>query len=85
LGLSALYGVTGCFPGCCTSVTHRRDTTCSLIVMQESPGNKNKRLEGGKYAGTEEELYDKAIALLDKCKIETQSWSQKMPELEAAT
>ena len=34
---------------------------------------KNKGLEGGHhYARTEEELYKKAIGLLDKCKIETQ-------------
>lgn len=70
-------------PGCCTSVTRRRDPTCSLMVMQEIPNNKS--LEGGEYARTEEELYNKAIALLDKCKIETQSSGQPLPELEAAT
>jgi hypothetical protein len=55
------------------------------MVMQEIPDNKDKHLEGGKYARTEEELYKKAIALLDKCKIETQSWGQEIAELEAAT
>jgi hypothetical protein len=53
------------------------------MVMQKIPNNKS--LEGGKYASTEEELYKKAIALLDKCKIETQSSGQEMPGLEAAT
>jgi len=33
--------------------------------------NKNKGFEGGHYARTEEELYEKAIALLEKCKVET--------------
>jgi hypothetical protein len=32
--------------------------------------NKNKGFEGGHYARTEEELYEKAIALLEKCKVE---------------
>jgi hypothetical protein len=41
--------------------------------MQEPNNNKNKGLKGGRYARTEEELYKKAIALLDKCKIETPS------------
>ena len=31
----------------------------------------NKGFEGGRYAPTEEELYKKALELLDKCKIET--------------
>jgi hypothetical protein len=33
---------------------------------------KGKGFEGGQYAPTEEELYKKALELLDKCKIETQ-------------
>jgi hypothetical protein len=37
--------------------------------MQESSDNKVRVFEGGRYARTEEELFDKAIALLDKCKI----------------
>jgi len=42
------------------------------MVMQRTRNNKkNKGLEGGHYAHTEEELYKKAIGLLDKCKIET--------------
>ncbi len=35
--------------------------------------NKNRGFEGGQYAHTEEELYRKALELLDKCKIETRS------------
>jgi hypothetical protein len=31
--------------------------------------NKNKGFEGGHYARTEEELYKKAIALLEQCKV----------------
>lgn len=41
-----------------------------LMVMQITRSNKKKGVEGGQYARTEEELYKKAIALLDKCKIE---------------
>jgi hypothetical protein len=33
--------------------------------------NKGKGFEGGQHAPTEEELYKKALELLDKCKIET--------------
>ena len=29
--------------------------------------------EGGRYARTEQELYEKAIALLEKCKVEDRS------------
>jgi hypothetical protein len=32
--------------------------------------NENKGFEGGQYVRTEEELYRKALGLLDKCKIE---------------
>jgi len=39
--------------------------------MQETRNNKNYDLKGGQYARTEDELYKKAITLLDKCKIET--------------
>lgn len=53
--------------------------------MQKTRNKKDKGLRGGKYAGTEEELYKKAITLLDKCKIKTQSSAREMPELEAAT
>ena len=30
----------------------------------------NETFQGGRYARTEEELFEKAIALLEKCKIE---------------
>jgi hypothetical protein len=41
------------------------------MVMQTSSNNKkNEGLTGGRYASTEEELYTKAIRLLDKCKVE---------------
>jgi hypothetical protein len=39
----------------------------------------NERSEGGKYARTEEELYEKAIALLEKCKVEARHSGQKVP------
>ena len=41
------------------------------MVVQKPRNNKTKGLEGGQYARNEEELYKKAIELLDKCKIET--------------
>jgi hypothetical protein len=40
----------------------------------------NESSEGGKYARTEEELYEKAIALLEKCKIEARRSGQKVPK-----
>jgi hypothetical protein len=42
------------------------------MVLQETPNNtkkKNKGLASGRYARSEEELYKKAVGLLDKCKI----------------
>jgi hypothetical protein len=71
-------------PGCCASVTRRRTATCSLMVMQETRNNKNEYFKGGQYARTEEELYKKAIALLEKCRIETQRSGQEMLEVEPA-
>ena len=44
-----------------------------MVMMQRIQNDKNKGLEGGQYARTEEELYKKAIKLLDKCKIETRA------------
>ena len=82
-GLSALSRVTRCLPGCCTPVTYGRPATCSLLVMQQTRNNKNKDLKGGRYARNEDELYKKALALLEKCKIETQSSVQEMPELDS--
>ena len=53
-----------------------------MMVMQETRNNGSEYFEGGQYARTEEELYRKAIALLEKCKIETKSSGQEIPELE---
>ena len=39
-------------------------------MMQRTLKKKEKGFKGGRYARTEEELYEKALALLDKCKIE---------------
>jgi hypothetical protein len=41
--------------------------------MQEVTNNKGKDFSGGRYARSEEELFDKAIAQLDKCKVMTGS------------
>jgi hypothetical protein len=54
------------------------------MVMQETRNNKNYGLKGGQFARTEDELYKKAITLLDKCKIETQHAGQEMPDLQPA-
>ena len=43
----------------------------------------NENAAGGQYARTEEELYQKAIALLEKCKIEPPHPGQEIPELAA--
>ena len=57
-------------------------------MQKETPTNKYKGtdcpFQGGRYARTEEELYKKALALLEKCKIEIQSSGQEMLELEPA-
>jgi hypothetical protein len=37
--------------------------------MDKTPENKDEAPAGGRYARSEEELHDKAIALLDKCKV----------------
>jgi hypothetical protein len=51
--------------------------------MQEICDNEDVDFEGGRYATTEGELYEKAIALLEKCKIETQRSGQKITETTA--
>jgi hypothetical protein len=73
--------VTRCLPGCCTPVTYGRTVTCSLLVMQQTRNNKD--FKGGRYARTEDELYKKAHALLEKCKIETQYSGRETPELDS--
>jgi hypothetical protein len=55
-----------------------------MVRQEETPTNKNKCLKGGRYARTEKELYKKALALLEKCKIETQSLGKEIPQLESA-
>ena len=55
-----------------------------MIRQEETPTNKDKGLQDGRYARTEEELYKKALALLEKCKIETQSSNKEIPQLESA-
>jgi hypothetical protein len=52
------------------------------MVMQEITNNTGEDFAGGRYARTEEELFDKAIALLDKCKIEPLRPDGEAPELE---
>lgn len=39
-------------------------------MVKRRTDSKNKGIEGGQYALTEEELYKKVLELLDKCKIE---------------
>ena len=41
-----------------------------MVMQQEIPTDKDEGFRGGQYARTEEELYEKAIALLQKCKVE---------------
>jgi hypothetical protein len=48
--------------------------------MQEIHDNENLGFKEGHYARSEEELYKKAIALLEKCRIESRRTSQEMPE-----
>ena len=56
------------------------------MMMQETiPTNKDKCFQGGQYARTEEELYKKALALLEKCKNAPGPSGQEVPELEPAT
>jgi hypothetical protein len=40
------------------------------MTKQRVYKNKNKGFGGGQYARSEQELYKKAVMLLDKCKIE---------------
>ena len=55
-----------------------------MVMHEETPTNKDKGLQGGRYARTEDELYEKAIALLEKCEIELGRSGQEIPELESA-
>ncbi|HKH39323.1 MAG TPA: hypothetical protein VKA82_19375 [Rubrobacter sp.] len=55
-----------------------------MVMQEETPTNKDEGLQGGRYARTEEELYKKALALLEKCKFEPGRSGQEMSELEPA-
>jgi hypothetical protein len=55
-----------------------------MMMQEETPTNKDKGFQGGRYAPTEEELYEKALALLEKCKIEPERSCQEVPELGPA-
>lgn len=59
--------------------------TCNLMVMLETRDNENEGSEGDQYACSQEVLYKKAIALLEKCKVEARSSGQKVPESTAET
>ena len=54
-----------------------------MVMQEETPTQKDKGLQGGRYARTEEELYLKALALLEKCRIEPGHSGQEIPELES--
>jgi hypothetical protein len=49
------------------------------MVMQEISDKVKADFVGGRYAGTEAELYKRAIALLEKCRIATQPAGQEIP------
>ena len=53
--------------------------------MEKTTGNEVKAFAGGRYARTEEELHDKAVSLLDKCKVMTGSSERVEPEAAART
>ena len=55
-----------------------------MAMQEETPTNEYKGLQGGRYARTEEELYKKALALLEKCKVEPGCSGQEISELESA-
>jgi len=56
-----------------------------MVLKEQTPTNKDKGFQGGRYARTEEELYKKALALLEKCRIAPGRSGQEIPELESAT
>jgi hypothetical protein len=53
-----------------------------MMMQEEIPTNKDEGFRGGRYVHTEGELYEKAIALLEKCKIEPGRSDQEVAELE---
>jgi len=54
------------------------------MVMHEIRDNEKAGFERGQYARTEEELYEKALTLLEKCKIETRLSGQELSRSEYA-
>jgi hypothetical protein len=54
------------------------------MYMQKSRQKIEEIFEGGRYARNEEELYEKAVALLDKCKIEPSRPDHEPAESEPA-
>ena len=46
------------------------------MAMQQLRTDKDKGLQGSRDARTEEDLYKKALALLEKCRVETQASDQ---------
>jgi hypothetical protein len=50
------------------------------MVMMETRDIENEGSEGGQCACTEAVLYEKAIALLEKCKMEARRSDQIVPE-----
>ena len=61
-----------------------RGHTQVIVMQEETPTNEYRGLQDDRYARTEEELYKKALALLEKCKIEPGRSGQEIPELEPA-
>ena len=55
------------------------------MAMQEIRAYENEPCENGQYARTEEELYAKAVALLEKCKIASQPSGQGMSDSTTET
>jgi hypothetical protein len=55
------------------------------MAMRETREEISELLIGGRYARTEEELFEKAIALLEKCKIESSYPDFETLESEPAT
>ena len=55
-----------------------------MMTQEETPTNKDKGFRGGRYARTEEELYKKALALLEKCRIDPGRSGEEIPESESA-
>jgi hypothetical protein len=55
-----------------------------MMMQEKTTANKDKGFQGGQYARSEEELYKKALALLEKCKNAPEPSYQEVAELEPA-